>query len=87
MKISYHSFDYKACDTVPVIASFDTDGHMKPLYVRIQGIPYKIDSYWVKSQYANSTEFHCQVINGDRRIPLSLTYHAEESVWTMPVIE
>ncbi|MDO4166981.1 MAG: hypothetical protein Q4D32_06225 [Eubacteriales bacterium] len=87
MKISYTSFDYKACDTVPVIASFDAEGHIKPLYVRIQDTPYKIDSYWIKSQYANSTEFFCKVINRDKLTPLSLTYHAEEGVWTMPVIE
>ena len=33
--VSYTSYDYKSMKVVPVIASFDTEGHIKPLYVRI----------------------------------------------------
>lgn len=40
--VSYSSFDYKPVDIIPVIASFDSDGHIAPLYVRIEGESYKM---------------------------------------------
>lgn len=42
--VSYNSFDYKPIHTVPVIVSFDSQGHIAPLWVRINGQPYKVES-------------------------------------------
>ena len=84
-RISYNSYDYLPVDCVPVIASFDGDGHVAPLYVRIKGRAFKVDSYWVKgSYYRNIIDFNCKIMDGDKLIPLSLTYHQNESMWTIP---
>lgn len=69
---------------VPVIASFDSDGHVKPLYVRINGEPLRVHSSWVKPSYLGTIEFECKVIDGDYLKPLSLTYHRQDCVWTIP---
>lgn len=82
--VSYTSFDYKPVNIVPVIASFDSEGHIVPLYVRINGESYKIASHWVNSTFSNSVEYKCKVIDGDSLKPLSLTYYRNEGVWTMP---
>lgn len=89
---SYTSHDYKPVTPVPVIASFDSDGHISPLYVRLEGVSYKIDTFWIKSSFANIIEFNCKVITTDeevpdeqrRLIPLLLTYYQSECVWTIP---
>lgn len=83
-KVSYTSFDYAPVDIVPVIASFDSEGHIKPLYVRINNEILKIDSCWVSSTFHNTTEFKCKVIDNNRIKPLKLTFHATESMWTIP---
>ena len=84
-KQSYTSFDYQPVDCIPVIASFDSDGHIAPLYVRINGLSLKVDSFWVKgSSFSNLITFNCKLINNNALIPLSLTYHQKECIWTMP---
>lgn len=82
--VSYSNFDYKPVDIIPVIASFDSDGHIAPLYVRIEGESYKIDSFWMSCNFQNIIEFKCKVICGDFLKPLLLTYYKHENVWTMP---
>ncbi len=82
--VSYTNFDYRPINIVPVIASFDSEGHIAPLYVRIDGESYKIDSYWSSSSFRNSVEFKCKVVCGEYLRPLSLTFHREEGMWTMP---
>lgn len=82
--VSYTSFDCKPVDTVPVIASFDSEGHITPLYVRINGESYKIASHWIRSTFTNVIEFKCKVIDGDYLKPLLLTYYPHMAVWTIP---
>jgi len=82
-KISHTSYDYSNGIIVPVIASFDTEGHMRPLYVRIGGNSFKIHSSWLKSSLACSV-FQCQIIDNKTMKPLILTYHPLENVWTVP---
>ena len=81
---SYTSFDYQPVTPVPVIASFDSQGHVAPLYVRMEGIPLKVDSYWVKSSFAHVMVFSCQIQQKDRLIPLLLSYYQAEGVWVIP---
>lgn len=78
---SYTSFDYQQIETIPVIASFSSDGHITPLYVRIDGISYKVDSFWVKSTFHKQVDFQCQIIDGAYLKPLLLTYYKNEDVW------
>ncbi len=84
MKVSYTNFDYEPVYTVPVIASFDAEGHIKPLYVRVGEERYKVSSYWVKNRFSHAVEFNCQLQKDDRLIPTLLKYYQQESVWTIP---
>lgn len=83
-KVSYTSFDYAPVEIVPVIASFDSQGHIAPLYVRINGLSLKVNSFWVSSTYHNIIEFKCKVIDHGYLKPLALTYHLAEGMWTIP---
>lgn len=82
--VSSHSYNLNAADLVSVIASFDTDGHIRPLYVRISGEPLKVHTSWLKPSFGKIMEFHCKVIDHDRLKPLVLDYHSREGVWTTP---
>lgn len=84
--ISHSIRDMNNIEIVPVIASFDTEGHVKPLYVRIGQGSYKVDSAWVRNGFINSTTFHCNIIDNGTIKPLILTYHNQEEVWTTPNI-
>lgn len=82
--LSHNSHDFMPVEIVPVIASFDNDGHIKPLYVRIGGESYKVDSYWVRKNYANQMEFHCKLIIHNFLRPIIITYFVNECIWTIP---
>lgn len=82
--ISYTSYDYKPVDIVSVIASFDADGHIKPLWVRIGCNAYRITYSWCRSkQFASILEFNCRIADGDFERPLAISYHQAECVWTI----
>lgn len=82
--VSRSSFDYKECVTVPVIAGFDSNGIIIPIYVRIDGSKYKVDEYSAKTKFSGVTEYRCIVSFKERTMPLELTYYSNESVWTIP---
>lgn len=82
--VSYNSFDYKPIHTVPVIASFDSQGHIAPLWVRINGQAYKIESFWSSHCFRNIVDFKCKIIDGESLRPLALTFYREEGMWTIP---
>lgn len=69
---------------VSVIASFDTDGKVKPLYVRIGQESYKVHSSWAKPGVSNLIKYQCQIIDGNNLKPLQLTYHSVESLCVIP---
>ena len=82
--VSYTSFDYAPVDIVPVIASFDSQGHIAPLYVRINSLSLKIESFWVSSTFHNVVEFRCKVSDNGYLKPLLLRFHRQEGMWTIP---
>lgn len=84
--VSNTSYDHTNIDIVSVIASFDTDGHIKPLYVRINEDSLKVHSSWLRPSFQNLMEFQCKVIDNNCLKPLILTYHKVENVWTIPKI-
>lgn len=86
-QISYTSYDYKPVDIVPVVASFDSDGHVKPLWVRIGTSAYKVVSSWRQnSMYSNIITYNCKLQDNDYLRPLAITYHPKECVWTIDKI-
>lgn len=82
--LSYNSHDYLPLQIVPVIASFNDNGQIKPLYVALNGERYKIDSYWVRRSFSNQIEFHCKLIIGNTLKPVIMTYYLNECIWTVP---
>lgn len=69
---------------VSVIASFDTDGNMRPLYVRIGEESYKIHSCRLNPHRIYTKTFQCKIIDCDILKPLELTYHENGNMWTIP---
>ena len=82
--ITYHAFNLEKVTMVPVIASFDTDGNILPLYVRIHGNSLKVQSSRIHHVSPNIIEFHCRVIDYNRLKPLILSYYQSEKIWVIP---
>lgn len=66
---------------VPVLASFDSAGTIRPLYVRITGEAYKILSCYVR-EYGPLMVYTCTINNRGMQRELTLTYHSRECCWT-----
>lgn len=81
--VSYTSYDFNNATLVPVIASFDSEGHIMPLYVRINGESFKIRSAWQKPSFGSTSVFQCQIEDNGTIKPLLLTFHQRENVWAM----
>ena len=69
---------------IPVIASFNEDGQIKPLYVGIDGKRYKVESYWVRRSFSNQIEFSCKLLCGETLLTIIITYYMNECIWTVP---
>lgn len=82
--VSLNSHDYMPVDIIPVIASFNEEGQIKPLYVGINGKRYKVESYWVRRSFANQIEFHCKLLLEESLQTLIITYYMNECIWTIP---
>ena len=82
--VSLNSHDYMPVDIIPVIASFNEEGQIKPLYVGINGNRYKVESYWVRRSFANQIEFHCKLLLEKALQTLIITYYMNECIWTIP---
>ena len=77
---SYTDYSYLKPKKVSVIASFDTNGKIRPLYVRIGSESYKISTFREKSRFSNVTEFHCQ-IDRDKGSQVILTFYQADGFW------
>ncbi len=82
--VSLNSHDYMPVDIIPVIASFNEEGQIKPLYVGIGGERYKVHSYWVRRSFSNQIEFSCKLVFGETLQTLIITYYMNECIWTIP---
>lgn len=82
--ISLNSHDYLPMQIVPVIASFNDDGQIRPLYVGIDGERLKVSSSRVRRCFAGQVEFYCKLTVGDTLKPVLLTYYLNECIWTIP---
>lgn len=76
--------DNKRIRLVPVIASFDTDGNIVPLYIRFGEESLKVyNSVMSDSSTYKLFVFHCQVMDGEIVKPVRLTYFLEDNVWAV----
>lgn len=71
-------------ELVPVIASYDTEGRIKPLYVRIKDDRYKVENYWIKYSVSNNIDYNVTLSKDGYTYKLILTYHIRETSWTIP---
>ena len=76
------SFHSDTMSTVPVIASFDTEGTIKPLYVRIQGKALKVCSSWFQNE-SLVIRYHCTVEADGYVRDIVLLYHPSHMFWTV----
>ena len=77
-------YNYAGLVPVPVIASFDDLGHIRPLYIRIDLEALKIKTAWLKQSYIGHSVYECQVIVGNFLKPLTLTYYHDNGLWMIP---
>lgn len=68
---------------VPVIASFDAYGNVLPLYIGFDGESYKVLSSIPHSEIKIKT-FKCKLDVYGRIRNVTLTFHPEQSIWTIP---
>lgn len=82
--VSYTNYDFISHNKVSVIASFDTKGHVHPLYIRIGEGSYKVHSFWLKPSFRGVLEFRCEIEDGRKLKSLILEYHQNENIWLIP---
>ncbi len=80
--ISNNSYDLSNLTIVPTIASYDSFGNFAPLYVRLNGEPYKILSYY-RIDNLGFPEFCCKINHYGRTRDIRLVYHPREFVWSL----
>lgn len=68
---------------VPVIASFDSEGRISPLYIRINGESHKVHSFWQRPSFMNTVEFSCQIEDNGILKSLNLVYRIKECIWAI----
>ena len=78
--ISKSNVDYNSL-IVPVIASFDSKGHITPLYIRINGESYKIESAYESVHFLDAITFSCTVVEEGALKPLTVSYHKRQGMW------
>lgn len=82
--VSHGLNDCKHLKIVPVISSFDCDGNILPLYVKIGSERLKIYNAYEFESTFNQMHFRCEVMDYDRVKPLKLTYHVNDHKWSIP---
>lgn len=70
---------------VPVIASFNSSGKIKPVYVQVHEKSYKIHNCRYNHPLPNISEFQCQIIDCNCLKPLKLIYYHSECVWAIKI--
>ena len=80
------STNIKDCPTlkiVSVIASFDCNRKIIPLYVRIGQESIKIHNAACINSGVQQTTYECEIMDGEYIKKLRLTYFAHESLWAI----
>lgn len=84
---AYVSHSLNECchlQVVPVISSFDCDGNIFPLYVRINEQSLKVYNARRVDLAIRIINFNCEIMDYDRVKSIKLSYHIEDLVWSMP---
>ena len=70
---------------VPVISSFDCDGHIIPLYIRINDESLRVYNVTQSDSTFRLLVFHCDILIDDTFLPLTLLYHINDILWSIPI--
>ena len=81
MEYSEPIYEFHNAKLVSVIASFNTDGKVKPLYVRMNEEPVKVLSSKVIQTTLHMIAFEVIVDDYGRQRIIRLLYKINESVW------
>lgn len=69
---------------VPVIASFNKEGNMIPIYFSVEGIKIKIDRIiWAKEKLAWGSHYKCRICVSDVAEEIELMYYKSRNMWTL----
>lgn len=69
---------------VPVIASFDKNGKMIPLYFSTNGIRIKINNIkWISKAMTWGMQFRCEITVQDHTETVDLCYYNTLRIWTL----
>ena len=66
----------------PVIASFDTKGEIRPLYVRIHGRAFKIESC-TETRAGTVSRFECKYVNYGIQLSFVCLYFRSTGEWKL----
>jgi hypothetical protein len=80
--------DFSQLRTIPVIATFNAEGKIRPDYFRITNTDqsvdtYKIDTVKYTKDYDNRIVFYCLFTNGKRQQEVNLVFYVMECIWTV----
>ncbi len=84
MIVTKDNYDGMGVKKISVIASFDKNGFVYPLYVRLGEDSCKVHSFKLKSETNSLKIFSCNVIFENEVKPLTLTFHRNDNIWTIP---
>lgn len=70
---------------VSVIASYDCDRNIRPLYLRIGNDALKIHNSVIIEDTSTLLTFRCEVMNGDIVKIVNLTYFSNERLWALKI--
>lgn len=70
-------------EPVSVIASFDTEGYIRPLYVRVNAESLKVHSCWLKPSFRGTIEFQCKVIDNNILKDINIIYRQSDNIWSL----
>lgn len=66
---------------VPIIASFSDKGKICPLYIKVDGERYHIESYRVINNIHPWLSFQCRITANNLRKEFELSFHEELHLW------
>lgn len=74
-------FDCTHVSALPVIASFSKEGKIQPLYIRIDGLSFKILTFVIRQSTAAGVSFECTVLDENLCKTIYLYYSLHEHAW------
>lgn len=68
-------------EAIAVIASFDSKGNIAPLWLRIAGYKFKVESYVIKKAQMGIYTFVCSIIDNDIQKEVVIYFNARDGLW------